>query len=91
MFSRLGHAFRSGPSSEECVSVDVEGACLLLPGGTGERVDWFADLNVDEAGVFEHLLPARTGQPAGDSAGPEIDVSQRLGRHGAAVGDVGEL
>ena len=50
-----------------------------------------ADLDVDESRFFEHLLPARTGQPAGDSAGPEVDVAQRLGWNGPAVGDVGEL
>ena len=47
--------------------------------------------HVGESCLLEHLLPARTGQPAGDSAGPQVDVAQRLGRNGSAVGDVGEL
>ena len=40
------------------------------------RVQMFdgSDLDVAETGVLEHLLPARTGQPSGDSAGPEVDV-----------------
>ena len=28
-----------------------------------------------EASLFEHVLPARTGQPTRDSAGPEVDVA----------------
>jgi hypothetical protein len=47
--------------------------------------------DVGKAGVFEHLLPARTGQPAGDSSSPQIDVAQGLGGDGVAVGDVSEL
>ena len=81
----------SGPSSQECVAVDIESACLVFPCRTGKRVDGFANLHVDEPGVFEHLLPARTGQPAGDSAGPKVDVAQRLGWDRPTVRDVGEL
>jgi hypothetical protein len=61
--------------SEERVAVDVEGARLVLTGCLGEGVDGRSDRHTDESDVFEHLLPARTGQPAGYSAGPEIDVA----------------
>jgi hypothetical protein len=60
--------------SEERVAVDVEGACFVLAGRAEERVDRWADFDFGEACLFEHLLPARTGQPAGDSPGPEVDV-----------------
>ncbi len=60
---------------EECVAVHLVSACLVLTGCTGECVYWWSDLDLGETGFFEHLLPARTGQPAGNSAGPEIDVS----------------
>jgi hypothetical protein len=36
-------------------------------------------------------VPALTGQPAGDSTGPQVDVAHRLDGYGPAVGDVGEL
>ena len=76
---------------EERVPVDVVGTRLFFAGRAREGVDWWADLYSDEPHVFEHLLPARTGQPAGNSAGPEIDVTQGLGWYRSAVGDVGEL
>src|SRR6188474_3158025 len=75
----------------ERVAVHLVRACLRLTARAAERVDRWTDLDVDEADVFEHLLPARTGQPARDSAGPEVDVAQRFGRHRAAIRDVGEL
>ena len=81
----------AGLSREKRVAVDVEGTRLRFAGRTRESVDWCPDLHCFEARVFEHLVPARTGQPAGNSAGPEVDVSQRLGRDRASVGDVGEL
>ena len=49
------------------------------------------DLHLVEAGLFEHRLPARTGQPACDSTGPEVDVAECGVGDGIAVGDVGEL
>ena len=36
-------------------------------------------------------MPALTGQPTGNSTGPQVDVSHRLGGDGSTVGDVGEL
>jgi hypothetical protein len=32
-------------------------------------------VDVGEACVGEHLVPALTGQPAGDSTGPQVDVA----------------
>jgi hypothetical protein len=86
----------SGPSipagvGEEGVAVDLEGAGVGLAGGAGEGVDGWADVDVGESGVGEHLVPALTGQPTGDSTGPQVDVAQHLGWYGAPVGDVGEL
>jgi hypothetical protein len=71
--------------------VHVEGAGLFLAGRAAEDVDSGAGGDVGEAGVLEHFLPARTGQPAGDSSSPQVDVAQGLGPDGVAVGDVGEL
>lgn len=76
---------------EECVPVDVVGPRLFFAGRARERADWWADLYSNEPHVVEHLLPAPTGQPAGNSTGPEIDVAQGLGWYRSAVGDVGEL
>src|SRR2546422_4850468 len=81
----------SGSASKERVPVHLERARLFFSGGAPEGVDGVADLDVDESGVLKHLAPARTGQPARDSAGPQVDVAQRLGRHRPSVGDVGEL
>src|SRR5213078_5284946 len=64
---------------------------LLLTLRTAERVDWLTDADADEADLVEHRLPACARQATGNSAGPQVDVAQRLGRHGLAVGDVGEL
>src|SRR5205823_2249199 len=63
----------------ECVAEHLIGARLLFAGRAGECVDRRADLHVGEASVLEHLLPTRTGQPPGDSAGPEIDIAQCFG------------
>src|SRR5689334_22699709 len=78
-------------AGEERVAVYVEGTGLLFTGCVGEGVDWRPDSHVDKSDLFEHLLPARTGQPACDSAGPKIDVAYRLRWNRTAVGDVGEL
>src|SRR5436190_17230330 len=75
----------------ECTAVHVEGTGVGLALGAAERVGRLADHHVSEPAVLEHLLPARTGQPAGYSTGPQVDVAHRLDRHGTAVGDVGEL
>lgn len=58
---------------------------------TGEYVHRWTDLDADEPGLFEHLLPALTGQPARDSAGPQINVSQSLRRDRSTVRNVREL
>lgn len=82
-------ASRSG--CEEGVAVDLEAAGVGLAASTSERVGRRADRDVDEAGLAEELMPALTGQPTGNSAGPQVDVAQRLGGDGTPVGDVGEL
>jgi hypothetical protein len=64
----------SGVPRVERVSVDLEVACAHFAARATECVDLWADSDVDEPGCFEHALPARTGQPTGDSVGPEVDV-----------------
>src|SRR5205814_307268 len=64
---------------------------FVFAGGPPEGVDGRSDVDIDEADVLEHLLPARPGQPARDSGGPQVDVAQRLRWHRTAVGDVGKL
>ena len=71
--------------------VHVEGAGVSLAGGAAEGVGCLAGQHAGEAAVTEHFLPARTGQPAGYSTGPQVDVAERLDGYRAAVGDVGEL
>ena len=75
----------------ERVAVHVERAGVVLAFGAAEGVDRLAGHHVSETTVPEDLLPARTGQPASYSTGPQVDIKQRLGRHGAAVGAVSEL
>src|SRR5215831_6246254 len=76
---------------QERVAVHIEGASVGLARGAAEGVGCVANYNAGEAAVMEHFLPARTGQPAGYSIGPQVDVTQRLDWYGAAVGDVSEL
>src|SRR6201987_5989872 len=68
----------------ERVAVHVERAGVVLAFGAAKGVDRLAGHHVSEPAVLEHLLPARTGQPASYSTGPQVDVTQRLGRHGGA-------
>jgi hypothetical protein len=86
----LVRAFRRA-ACQECVAVHVECTRFALALGAAEGVGRFAGYDVGEAAVLEHFLPARTGQPAGYSTGPQVDVPQRSGWYGAAVGDIGEL
>src|SRR5215471_11402027 len=79
------------PAGHERVAVHVERAGLVLAFGAAECVDGLADHHVRESAVVQHFLPARTGQPAGYSTGPQVDVAQCLVWYGAAVGDVSEL
>ena len=76
---------------EECVAVDLERPCIRFAVGATEGVDGRTDGDMFEAAVLQHLLPARTGQPSGNSTGPQIDVAHRFHWYRAAVGDVGEL
>jgi hypothetical protein len=65
----------------EGIAAHVERAGLVIAFGAAERVDRLADHHVSETAVLQHLLPARTGQPAGYSTGPQVDVAQRPGWH----------
>src|SRR5215207_8853365 len=76
---------------DECVARHVIRAGVRLAAGAAERVDGRSDADVGESRFFEHLLPALTGRPSGNSTGPQIDVAKRVGRNGSTVGDVGEL
>jgi hypothetical protein len=46
---------------EEGVPVDLEGAGVAFSRGAAEGVDWWADLDVDEADFGEHVVPALRG------------------------------
>jgi hypothetical protein len=76
---------------EEGVAVHVEGTGVRFAVGATEGVDGWTDGDPFEPAVFEHLLPARTGQPTSNSTGPQINVAHCLDGHRATVGDVGEL
>jgi len=91
LVGRPSRRWSPGLAGQEGVAVHLEGPGLGLARRAAEGVGGRSDLDGGEAGLFEHLLPTRTGQPTGDSAGPEVDVPQGLRGDGAAVGDVGEL
>jgi hypothetical protein len=40
-----------------------------------EHVSRRSDVHADESRLFEHLPPTLTGQPSGDSTGPQIDIA----------------
>jgi hypothetical protein len=65
----------SGFTRGEGVTVDVERPSLGFAGRAAEGVDPRPDDHIDEADVFEHLLPACARQAAGDSTGPQIDLA----------------
>jgi hypothetical protein len=64
-----------GFACQEGVAVDLVGPGVGFPSGTAEGVDGLADGDIGEPDVGERLLPARTGQPAGYLAGPQVDVA----------------
>jgi hypothetical protein len=64
-----------GAACHERVAVYLERAGLVRALGAAEGVDRLAGYDVGEAAVLQHLLPARTGQPAGYSTGPQVDVA----------------
>ena len=53
--------------------IEAQGVGIAACAGKG--VDRLSDRDGAEAGLFEHRLPARTRQPAGDSTGPQINVA----------------
>lgn len=71
--------------------MNVVGSCLLFAARATEGVDGGPDTDLGETRFVHDLLPALTGQPSRDSASPEINVAERLGRDRSTVGDVGEL
>src|SRR6266851_8153005 len=77
-----GPVFGRAPCQER-VAVHLERAGLVLALGAAERVECLADYHVRETAVLQHLPPAHTGQPAGYSTGPRVDVAQRFGWDGA--------
>src|SRR5436309_3534607 len=72
-------------AGEEGVTEHLVGPGLLLTLGAAERVDGLADAHVHEADLLEHRLPACARQATGNSAGPQVDVAQRLWRYRLAV------
>lgn len=87
----IGSGWRSGFAGEERVAEHFVGTRFVFAGRAAEGVDRGSCPYVDETYVLEHHLPARTGQPAGDSTSPQIDVPKGCERNGPAVGDIGEL
>ena len=73
------------------MAVHVEGAGIVLARRPSEGVDGRPDRHVDEAGVLEQCLPTPTGQRAGNSTGPQVDVAHGADGNRPPVGDVGEL
>src|SRR6056297_1583291 len=51
----------------------------------------FADVDVGEAELVQHLRPACARQAPGNSTGPQVDLPERLLGDGSAVGYVREL
>src|SRR4029077_3855141 len=60
----------------------------LLATRAGKRVEGISQLDVDEPGAADHRLPPCARQGAGDSTGPEIDITKRLLRDGALKANV---
>ncbi len=89
----LGAPFRisAGLVGNERIPVYLEHPRFLLTGCTAEGVAGGSNLDVDKTGLLEHPLPACTRQAAGDSSGPQIDVTDsRLG-YRLGISDIGKL
>ena len=70
----------AGLTGNERIPVYLEHPCFLLTACAAEGVAGGSNLDVDKTGLLEHPLPACTRQAAGDSSGPQIDVTDsRLG------------
>lgn len=78
-------------ASQEWVTVDFKSSGVSLSAGTTEGVYRFADSDIHESRIGQHLFPACTRQATGDSSRPEIDIVNRGLGDGFAVGDVCEL
>ena len=92
----MHHAFNlsagvSRSVGEEGVTVYVEGSGVAFACRAAEGVGRIADGHASEPAIFEHCLPTRTGQPAGDSTRPQVNVAHCFKRYGTTVGDVREL
>jgi hypothetical protein len=87
----LDGKFSSLLARQKWIAVNIEQASFGFPPGSFEGVGRRTDLDFDEARLFEHFLPARARQAAGDSSGPQVDIANgRLGDR-LAVCDIGEL
>ena len=64
-------------AANEGIAEDFELTRVRFSLCTAERVDRWADANVDEAAILDHLLPGCTRQTTGNSGGPKIDVGDR--------------
>ena len=81
----------AGLTGNERIPVYLEHPRFLLTACAAEGVAGGSNLDVDKTGLLEHPLPACTRQAAGDSSGPQIDVTDgRLG-HRLGICDIGEL
>src|ERR1700750_1539759 len=67
-----------GAACHERAAGHVERAGGARAFGAAEGGARLAGHHVRETTVLKHLLPARTGQPASYSTGPQVDVTQRL-------------
>jgi len=76
---------------QECVAVNGKQPSLVLAACTFEGVDWRTDLDLNEAGIFQHFLPGCTRQTTGNSSRPKIDVADGGCGHRLAIRNVGEL
>ena len=88
---RVTMSTSAGFSGQERVSEHLERPRVLLAAGIGKAVAFRSDLDLDEPGLFKHMLPARARQATGNSRAPQIDVAHgRLG-YRLAIGNIGEL
>ena len=76
---------------QESVAVNGEQPSLVFAASAFEGIDWRADFDLDEAGIFQHFLPGCTRQTAGNSSRPKIDVADGGCGHRLAIRNVGEL
>ena len=81
----------SALARQKRIAVNLEHASFRFTLGAFEGVRRRSDLDIGEARLFQHFLPARARQAAGDSSGPQVDIAN--GRFGdrLAVCNISEL